>query len=466
MKKHNFLKFIYIFLLFIYLFFNFENVYCDSTDSSKLKLYCNDVILVDGDSGAILYNKNAYNKVYPASTTKIMTAILALENLDLNSSIVVSKNAVYSTPAGSSTINLKPGEIMTVKDLLYGLLMESGNDAANVLAEAVSGNISDFVNKMNEKAKDLGCLNTHFANAHGFHDNNHYTTPYDMLKIFKYDLKNETFKKIIETKEYVINSTNKTKEQRFLKNTDRLLFKTSEDPYGAYYEYATGGKTGYTIEARGTFVGIAKKGNTTLLVGTFDGSQNISGHEARFLDAVTLFNYGFNNFKNKTIFDKNKFEYTITDKNAGKKYIIGLSQDISSLSDDKSYVDSYNLNIEFDKLNKQIEQNITGQSIGKFEYTVKSQNWSLNDSQDLILKRIDNYIDLSDTKLAKKYISIFILLIISSLLIILILKSAKNLNKKSKSKNRLNRLNYSKHRRRRTNKIERIDNLSRINHLK
>lgn len=444
-----------------------NNIFASSNDND-LKLYCNGDILVDNDSGAVLYGKNAYSKVYPASTTKVMTAILVLEKLDPSTSVVASKNAVYSTPIGSSAINVKVGEVFTVEQLLYGLLLHSGNDAANVLAEAVSGNINDFVDLMNQKAKELGCKNTHFANAHGFHDPDHYTTPYDMMLIFRYALKNSTFEKIIETKNYVIPKTNKTDEPRYLQNTDRLLFKTSEDPYGAYYEYALGGKTGYTIEARGTFVGIAKKDDKTLLIGSFDGSQNISGHEGRFLDAVTLFNYGFNNFNKITIFDKSSTSFDVIDKENKKEYTIGLKDNVETLAKDKNYSSTYNLDIDFNKLQEAITDNSI--IVGKMNYNVNGNGWSLSNSEDLVIQNVQKYTD-AKTKKIRQYLVLSISGIILIMFIYFCIKKFKNGGKMKYKKNTIykkeindlnfkdsKKINYNE-KRRRPNRISRIDHL-------
>ena len=166
-------------------------------------------------------------------------------------------------------MGVKAEEIFTIEQLLYGLLLPSGNDAAIVLAEAVSGNVDDFVVLMNEKLKELGCNNTHFTNPHGFHDDNHYSTTYDMAKLFRYCLNNEVFRQIISTKEYIIPPTNKSPEETKLINTNRML---DERYTASYYEYMIGGKTGYTEEARGTFIGFCKKDNITIIIGAFNGS--------------------------------------------------------------------------------------------------------------------------------------------------------------------------------------------------
>ena len=185
-KKLSFIKYIFIFCLIIFNFIFFKS---EIFASEEPNIYSNYAIVVDANSGNILYSKGAFEKVYPASTTKILTAILTIENCNLEEPFVVSSEALESIPYDSSVMGLEVGEIYKIKDLLYGLMLSSGNDAANVLGEAVSGDISSFVELMNNKAKEIGCLNTHFTNAHGYHDDNHYTTPYDMVKIMLYCLK-------------------------------------------------------------------------------------------------------------------------------------------------------------------------------------------------------------------------------------------------------------------------------------
>ena len=237
---------------------------------------------MDAETGNVLFEKNGYSKIYPASTTKVLTAILVLENLPLDEKVVASQRAINSVPIGSSVMGIKQGEIFSVENLLYGLILPSGNDAAIVLAEAVSGNVDDFVVLMNSKANEIGCLNTHFSNPHGFYDESHYSTPYDMALILKYAMKYDEFRKIAQTKSWELPITNKTDTTRILKNNNRLL----DEDYSIFYPYALGGKTGYTIESRGTYIGYAKKDDKLLIVGNFDGSQNINGKNARFLDSI------------------------------------------------------------------------------------------------------------------------------------------------------------------------------------
>ena len=153
-------------------------------------------ILIENKTGRILYEKDAYTKYYPASTTKVMTALLTLENVsDLNKVATVSYNSVFTVPAGYSTDLLKVGEELTIENLLYALLVKSSNEAANVLAEFISGNIESFATMMNTRAIELGCQNTHFVNPNGIHNENHYSTAYDLYLMASYGMKNETFRK-------------------------------------------------------------------------------------------------------------------------------------------------------------------------------------------------------------------------------------------------------------------------------
>ena len=288
-----------------------------------------------------------------------------------------------------------------------------GNDAAIVLAEAVSGNVDDFVNLMNEKAKEIGCLNTHFVNPHGFFDENHYSTAYDMALILRYAMKYDEFRKIVETKTWELPPTNKSENSRILKNTNRLL----DENYSVFYEYALGGKTGYTIESRGTYVGYAKKDDKIIIVSNFDGSQNINGQNARFLDAITLSNFGFDNFNREKIIDKNTFKFLFKDENDCKKYEISLKEDIYSLIKDNDYIIvTPNLQIN-DNLGIKILLDAYGKNLrisNIYDTTV------INSDYISFSYVAHNYIP---------YIILIILIIILIILIILIIKIEKNKKK-------------------------------------
>lgn len=419
-KKIFSMVLIYILLSFFMLSNNSFALTSDTEIDSLL--YCNNDIIMDLESGNILYEKNAYDKVFPASTTKVLTALLAIENLNLSDTVIASKNAVYSTPVGSSVIYLKAEEAMSVENLLYGLLIHSGNDAANVLAEAVSGDIPSFITLMNNKLEKIGCTNTHFTNAHGFHDKNHYTTVFDMAKLFRYALNNETFKKIVSTKEITIPKTNKS-EERTYKNTNKMFNEKYKD---MYYEYVVGGKTGYTEEARGTFVGFGTKDDKTVIVCAFDGSQNISGNEGRFLDSITLFEYAFNNFNKYKLIDKNNFTFDISDETYNKKYTVSIQNDTYALYNNDFNFARYNINL----IENELENFNINDKVGTIEITNKGNSINVSNTYDLVLVSKTSYFNFY---LSSKWIKI-ILFIISSIFLILIISANKPMKKKRKKK--------------------------------
>ena len=392
-------------------------------------LYSSSTVAIDADSSAILFNKNGDKKVYPASTTKIVTAIIAIENMDLDTPITASSNAIYSTPFGSSIIYLKVGEVMSLKNLLYGLLVKSGNDAANVIGEAVSGDIDTFVELMNEKVKEIGCTNTHFTNTHGFHDDDHYTTASDMAKIMKYCLQNDTFKQIIQTQKYTIEKTNKTEQQRILINTNKMFNKNYKD---MYYEYIIGGKTGYTDEAQGTFVGYLKKDDKNIIVATFDAPQYVGSNEARFLDTIKVSDYIFDDFNKNTIIAKDKFSFDVIDKKNKKKYTIGLKNDIDTLSDNTVFRINYDID---NMLGKEFSLNDVA---GTLNIKVKNSDndFYLENSYDLIVLGEEDY---KYFNLYEHLGKIIFLLIIILLILIAINKNYRKKSRKNSKKHKLYR---------------------------
>lgn len=264
-------------------------------------------ILVDANYDEVLYEVGGHDKVYPASITKVMTALLTLEAIEsgkLTAQTQITASATAATiPKGSSTANIKAGEVLTVEQLLYCLLLPSANEAAQILAETVGGDIDTFVGMMNDKAKELGCKNTHFANPHGFHDPDHYTTPYDITLFMKAAMEYDLFQKIVTSPNYTIPATNLS-EQRTVHNTNAL---TSNWTYTGYlYAPGTGGKTGSTDEAGKCLVETAKKGDTYLIsvvmgepekVTLADGTEVV----AQFYDTIQLLNWGFENFQRTVI---------------------------------------------------------------------------------------------------------------------------------------------------------------------
>jgi len=258
------------------------------------------VVLVDTTSGMVLYdNGNVGKRIYPASTTKIMTALLVLEKADLSKTVTVGEEVVVSSD--SSKVGLKPGEQITVKDLLYGMMVASGNDAANALAVHVGGSKESFVDMMNEKAQELGMKDTHFVNAHGLHDEKHYTTAADMRKLLLYALKNPNFIDIVSRKEYTIPKSNKRSKPLVLKTTNKLI-SLKESDKGYNYEYAVGGKTGFTTPGgkyNGCLVALAEKDGMKLAALIF-GDHSTKARK-RWGIAKKLCEFGFSNFETADI---------------------------------------------------------------------------------------------------------------------------------------------------------------------
>lgn len=255
-------------------------------------------ILIDADSGRVLFEQNADNRLYPASTTKIMTAVLALENLQLDSVAAASYDAVMSIPAGGSNMGIMEGEQLTVEQLLYGMLVASANEACNVVAEYMCGDVDSFVVKMNEKARELGMSNTKFLNPHGLHSPEHYTTARDMAILARYAIQYDKFREIVSTARYTIEPTNKYTTQRVLTNTNYLVSTYQNASY--YYPNATGIKTGYTTQAGNCLVSSASKSSTNLIAVTLNAKPQ-TGAIYSFIDSKALFEYGFENYKTRSI---------------------------------------------------------------------------------------------------------------------------------------------------------------------
>lgn len=258
--------------------------------ASNLSIYAPCALLMEKSSGDILYQREAYTPMYPASTVKIMTAIIALESCNLDQPVTVSQSAISTVPAGYTISHIKAGEILRVEDLLYALLVPSGNDAANALAEHISGSVPAFANVMNEKAIQLGCKNTYFTNPNGVHDANMHTTAYDLALIAKYAMNIEAFRKIVSTETYTLPSSNVYPlSNRVLHNSNHLINTSSMH----YYEYATGIKTGYTNPAQNCLVASAKKDDIEFIAVILGSTFGNTTEQAKFGDAKTLFDFGF-----------------------------------------------------------------------------------------------------------------------------------------------------------------------------
>lgn len=274
--------------------------YAKPVDSNKIdgwpkgpKVYAKSAIVMDVDTGAVLYAKNIDEALYPASITKIMTTMLAIENCSLDERVTFSDNAVNSLPWDCSRVGARVGEVFSMEDCLYAMMLSSANEVCIAVAEHVAGSEEAFCDMMNKKAAELGCTNTHFVNCNGMPDENHKTSAHDVALIASAAFKNATFRKVTGSTKYVIPTTNKAGEKRYCSQHHKML-KESEE---YYYPYAVGGKTGFTKAALNTLVTYATKDDRNLVCVSLrtNGSQY-------YKDTATLLNYGFDNFTNLTVY--------------------------------------------------------------------------------------------------------------------------------------------------------------------
>ena len=297
---------------------------CAYGASSKdaLELEATTAILIDAKTGEILFSKNKDVQLTPASMTKIMTALLAIENLDMDTVVTIDDETPYTE---GNIIYMHKGEKFTVEQLLKAMLVTSANDCAVALAKTMSGTIKDFSNLMNGKAKELGAKNTNFVNPNGLDDKGHVSTAYDMAMIAKEAMKNETFREIVAMTSYTVPKTNKNKK-RPLYTTNRLLSDKYNDIVvngeyrKPYYKNAIGIKTGYTPVALGCLTAAAEKNGTELISVVMHSSDF-----GRFADTIALFEYGFTNYSTYTVYDKGEAVETIKVKGGKPDEVKGIT---------------------------------------------------------------------------------------------------------------------------------------------
>ena len=269
-------------------------------------LTCRNAILLDATYDEVLYDKGAYDKAYPASITKVMTALLVLEAVDagelsLDTPITATAEAL-EVPEGSSVAGIQVGDTYTVEQFLYCLLLPSGNEVAQILAIAVDGSVEAFVDHMNQRAEELGCQGTHFANPHGYHDENHYTTAYDITRFMKAAMEYDLFQTILTSPNYTL-PANGVSEERIVRNTNALT--SNYYILGYLYGPGTGGKTGTTDEAGNCLVETAKEGDM-YLISVVLGAEEVeqpdgSVDRRQFSETIKLLDWGFDNFQRVTL---------------------------------------------------------------------------------------------------------------------------------------------------------------------
>lgn len=252
-------------------------------------------LLVNAETGEIVHADNEREKVYPASCTKIMTALLTLENCDLDDVVTMTDDDFTDVKNGASNAGLEVGEKIAIEDLLYCLMLPSGNEAANALARITGGSIEEFAQMMNDRAKELGCVNTNFENPNGLHNENHYTCAYDMYLIAQQAMKNETFATIVNTAQKKLSATNK--------NDERIIYSTNElilSRYSSiYYDNCYGIKTGHTSQAGYCLVSYATKGERSyysVVLGADAGTE----YPGSFTETKRMFEWAFDNFSTVT----------------------------------------------------------------------------------------------------------------------------------------------------------------------
>ena len=399
-----------ILLILIFIFFIIGGINFSFADEQNNVPSINaaSAILIDNRTNKVLYSKNEDTKMFPASTTKIMTAIITLENCSLDEQATASFDAV-NIPEGYATADIKIGETFTVEQLLEMLLVHSANDAANVLAEHVGGSLESFVSIMNTKANELGLTNTHFTNAYGLQDNNHYTTARDLATIMKYCLQNEDFRRICGLASCAIPATNMS-EPRTYSSTNQLVIAGNNN----YYPYVTTGKTGFTSDAKHCLVSSAYNNDLELIC-------VVLGSEDNFGDTRAIYNYAYSTYSIKDIVKENDTVTTISVKNASyntKNLDLVVSEDIPALVSNSVDINSIEPQIS---LKENIEAPIEkGSVLGRVTYSVKGVNYTT----DLIA-----FSNVEKTRLPIYiFMGIIILVILLIVLITIIIRNKRNKN--------------------------------------
>lgn len=394
-------------VLFLFVFIILFSTYSFSY-AEELSLSGEGAILIDVDTLEILYEKNSNSQFYPASTTKIMTAILAIELGNLQDIVTVDEESVKLTDG--SHIALEPGEQLSLEHLLNALLIESANDAALVIAKHISGNQDEFYKLMNDKAKSIGALNTNFVNPNGLPNEEHLTTAYDLALIGRYAMENETFRSIVKNYTYTIPVTNKKTEPRYLKSANRLIYSNEKiDVDGKLipikYEGVTGVKSGYTVAAQQCLVtSLEKDGHKFIAVVLKSNGKSI------YSDTHKLLNYGLENFEKIQLGYANKFVDNYTVENGLVPFVAGVTKTDSYFiinKDDKNNIEE-KIIIE-DPLVAPISK---GQVIGKVQYLLSDKVVAETDIMTTMDIEIIPVPSIFKRILSKWYIFIFLLIIV------------------------------------------------------
>ncbi len=409
------------------------------------ELTCNAALLYEANSKQIIFTKNADKRIYPASTTKLMTALLAVENCGLNDKVTVAKSALDQVPRYSSIAGLKAGEEMTLEDMLKCLLVPSGNDAANVIAEHVAGSVDAFVEMMNKRAAELGCKDTNYANPSGFHDENHYTTAADLLIVTIEALKYPIISEICGSAQVTVPANDVVTEERIFNNTNYLISRHKTSEY--IYTNATGLKTGSTTPAGQCLIGTAKKGDISL-VSVVMGAQsveNASGTKLmQFIETKKLFEWGFNNFVKKDII-------STSDILAEVKVELALDKDYVVLHPEKSMSELMHRYEDTDdaQIDIVVEESIVapvkkGDVLGYADITFNGKKYdrvNLLAMNNVEMSDVLYYIDEAEQVVSQPWVKIVVLIVIAVIIIFIIYMLIYN-NRRRKRAERMRRKRY------------------------
>lgn len=322
--------------------------------------------------GQTLYERNSQDVLYPASLTKVLTAIVVMEHCNLKDNVSVNQTAIDSVEYGYITANLQAGEVFTVEQLLNILMVSSANDAALVLAEHISGSVEDFVKLMNETATKIGCTNSNFVNPNGVHHENHYSTAHDLTLIANYSLQFDELKELYKKTYYKLPATDLyARDDRIFTTTNELILSGSTN----YYRYAKGLKTGFTTPAGHCLIGYASKDGLELITVLL----NCSTSDNRYLETKNLLDYGFTNFSYKKFATKGNSIETVVVKGATKdtkKLNLILDNDINITVNNDLDISTIEREI---KINDKIKAPVAkGTVLGSVTYKLNGIEYSAN----------------------------------------------------------------------------------------
>ncbi len=400
-------------------------------------------IVMEINTGTILYAKNIHEELYPASTTKIMTCLLAVENANLSDTITFSNEAVFSVPGDGSSIGMDVGESITLEQALYGIMVGSANEVANAVAEHVSGSIDDFVTLMNDKAASLGCTNTHFANTNGLQNDNHYTSVYDLALISSEFFSNELLCKVANTPRYHFEPTATQPDDFYLNNKHKLISGEIA------YDGIVGGKTGYTDQARETLVTCAERDGMKLVCIVF-----MEESPTQFTDTVTLFDYAFNNFQMVNVADSDT-RYMPDDSLffESENDVFGKSGNILSLSTDSNIVLPKTSTI--DETSYEVSYELSDKELSLYPAAIAKIIYTYNDVQigsAMICYSLQSNSDdtTGNDQVKTYYINVKVLFVIAVMIVLLItivgsIISRANQNRRYSS--RSDRIRYNRRKR-------------------